>query len=136
MEPVLPEPIRERLAAVSARHGVDWLALHGSRATGQSHVRSDWDFAFEALERPVDPLALRADLVDVLGTDNLDLSSARPSSALFRFRVARDGLLLHERAPGLWSKFRELAVRTWCDMEPVLRPAFEARLARWRERGV
>ena len=124
------------LSAVARHHQLDWLALHGSRATGSTHPASDWDLAFEAQDRPIDLLALRADVVDVLNTDHVDISNARPASALFRFRVARDGQLLFEREPGLWKAFRFLAIRTWCDMEPVLRPAFEARIARWREHGV
>ena len=136
MDAAVPEPIRNALINVARRHGLDWLALHGSRARGEAHVRSDWDLAYEAVDRPVDPLALRADVVDALHTDRVDLSDARPASALFRFRVARDGILLAERAPGLWLAFRDRAARTWCDLEPVLRPAFEQRIARWRQRGV
>lgn len=132
----LDRPTRTALADVARRHGLDWLALHGSRATGLAHAHSDWDFAYEAVGRATDPLALRADIVDLLRTDRIDVSNARSASALFRFRVARDGVLLGEREPGLWMAFKHLAVRTWCDMEPVLRPAYEARIARWREGGV
>lgn len=133
MHAAMPEPTHNALVDVARRHRLDWLALHGSRARGEAHVRSDWDLAYEAVDRPVDPLALRADVVDALGTDRVDVSDARPASALFRFRVARDGILIAERAPGRWSAFRDLAARTWCDLEPVLRPAFERRVARWTQ---
>ena len=100
------------------------LALHGSRATGTSHAMSDWDLAFQA-DGGVDADGLMARLVESLRADRVDLVDLDRAGALLRYRVARDGVLLFERRAGTWDRFRLAAVRTWCDLAPVLEPAYE-----------
>jgi hypothetical protein len=98
--------------------------LHGSRARGTSHDRSDWDFAYLG-EDALDPDGLLATLNEAIGTDAVDLADLANSSALLRFRVARDGIVVHEATPGTFDTFRLDAIHTWCDMEPVLTPLYD-----------
>jgi predicted nucleotidyltransferase len=103
--------------------GLRLLVLHGSRARGDSHSLSDWDFAYEGEHLDAD--ALLAALADTLKVDRLDLVNLDRVGALLRHRVARDGVALIERPTGRFLRFRLEAARTWCDLAPVLEPLYE-----------
>lgn len=110
-----------RVAA--AAPGLHLLLLHGSRARNEAHAHSDWDFAFEA-DAAFDPDALMAAFADALHADRIDLVDLDRAGALLRHRVARDGVVLFERAPGRFDRFWLNAVTTWCDLAPVLEPLY------------
>ena len=117
-----------RLPSIAASTpGLSLLVLHGSRARGDAHDRSDWDFAYVA-EATMDPDALLAALVETLGADRIDLVNLASAGALLRFRVAETGSLIFERQPRTFERFRLDAIDTWCDLVPVLGPAYEQRL--------
>ena len=100
------------------------LVLHGSRARGSAHAHSDWDFAYEA-EAGFDTDGLLVTLADLLKADRIDLVDLSSAGALLRHRVARDGVVLFERAPGRFQQFWLDAVHTWCDLAPVLEPLYD-----------
>ena len=122
----MPDGSRE-LAAVRAaaatQPGLRLLLLHGSRARGDAHARSDWDFAYLA-DDAFDPDALLAVLADRVKADRIDLADLDRAGALRRFRAARDACVLFEDAPGRFDRFWLDAVDTWCDLAPVLEPAY------------
>ena len=99
--------------------GLELLLLFGSRARSESHRQSDWDLAYLAPPH-MDPATLRGRLVDVLGTDAIDLIDLTRASGLLRFRAARDGQLVFEARPCLADEFRFEAARFWYDAAPVL----------------
>jgi predicted nucleotidyltransferase len=109
--------------------GLDLLVQHGSRARGDAHPLSDWDFAFEA-DNTFDPDAFLADLVLVLHADRVDLVDLDRVGALLRHRVARDGVCLFERAPQTFERFQLDAATTWCDLAPILEAEYERVLER------
>jgi len=104
--------------------GLHLLVLHGSQARGDAHALSDWDFAYEG-GRDLDADGLLAALADALKVDHVDLVNLDRAGALLRHRVARDGVALIERPAGRFLRFRLDAVRTWCDLAPVLEPLYE-----------
>ena len=97
--------------------------LHGSRARGEAHAGSDWDFAYEA-DAGFDPDRLLAALATHLNADRIDLADLGRAGALLRYRAARDGAIVFEREPGAFERFWLDAVDTWCDLAPVLEPAY------------
>jgi predicted nucleotidyltransferase len=107
-----------------AQPGLHLLLVFGSRARGDAHDRSDWDFGYLAAES-FDPAALLATLVEALACDRVDLVDLNRASGLLRFRAAREGVLVHETEAGAGNRFRVEAARFWHDVEPVLRPAYE-----------
>ena len=112
-----------------ATPGVELLLLFGSRARDASHSQSDWDLGYLAAAH-LDPAALRARVVDALGTDRIDLVDLARASGLLRYRAARDGQLLFEGRSGLAEQFRFDAVRFWCEAAPVLQRGYEDVLAK------
>ena len=116
------EEIVFRLAGDPALAGVRLLVLHGSRARGEEHTGSDWDFG-ALFDDEADPLELAAALVSVVGSDAVDLADLRRSSALLRYRAARDGVALLDRSGEEFLNFRLDAVGFWCDAGPVIQAA-------------
>ena len=115
---------REALVELAgATPGLRLLVVHGSRARGDAHAGSDWDFAYEAGES-FDADRLLAELADRLKVDRIDLVDLRRAGALLRHRVARDGLAIFERTAGVFDGFRLRAISTWCDLAPVLEPLY------------
>ncbi len=112
---------RAAAARAAARYpAVAMLVLYGSRARDDAAVASDWDLAYVA-GAALDPLSLRLELTDALATDAVDLVALDRASALLRFRVARDGVPLFERAPGAFARFWMHAVQFWCEVSPLVR---------------
>lgn len=111
----------DHLRGHDALRGVRLLVLHGSRARGDAGPLSDWDLGVLGAE--VDLPALVTAVVDAVGTDAVDVADLTRSSALLRYRAARDGVALFEAAPGEFEQFRLEAVLFWCDAGPVIRAA-------------
>lgn len=112
-----------------AARGLKLLVLYGSRARGDAHTRSDWDYAFIG-EPGFDADGLMAKLAEARRTDTLDLADLTRASGLLRFNVARDGVAIFEDQPGLFEQFRLDAIFAWLDMAGALGPAYADRLER------
>lgn len=117
-----PEELAAALGDCPVTKGVRLLVLHGSRARHDHRTDSDWDFGVLADDQ-VDTSALWAGLTAILGTDSVDLADLRRSSALLRYRAARDGVPVLERPEGEFLRFQLEAVQFWCDAGTVIRAA-------------
>ena len=121
-----------RLREIAERTpGLSLLLLHGSRARDSARPDSDWDLAYLS-DDSFDPDRLLADLAIALNADRIDLADLSRAGALLRYRAAADGIVIHERKPGTFESFWLQAVDTWCDLAPVLLPAYDAILAEAR----
>jgi predicted nucleotidyltransferase len=120
--PAFPlDDLRQRVAEIA---DLQLLVLYGSRARGDARPDSDWDFAWLGDEN-VDPDRLLAILAELTKADRIDLADLGRAGALLRYRVARDGTVVFEREPSSFLRFWLDAVHTWCDLAPVLIPAYE-----------
>ncbi len=125
---VTPAELRERLSTDPAVAALRLAVLHGSRARADATERSDWDIGVLA-DDPPDLPALSATLTEILGTNDVDVVDLRRTSALLRYRAARDGIPLLERPSGEFQRFQLAAVQFWCDTETVIRRAHDDVLA-------
>lgn len=98
------------------------LVLFGSRATGNTHANSDWDFAvlcdeekrklhtkdnpFNAFELPI----LIGELFNI-ESDKIDIVELNHCSWLISHFVARDGILIFEKDPSGFEYFRLTSLR-------------------------
>lgn len=105
--------------------GLRLLVLYGSRARGDAHVRSDWDFAYLG-DTALDNLELRHRLVGALHTPDLDLVDLSRAGGLLRYRVAKDGLLMFEAERWLFAEFCCSAASFWFDIERTVREEHRA----------
>jgi predicted nucleotidyltransferase len=109
--------------------GIDLLLLFGSRARGESHPGSDWDFGYLAGPE-LDSYNLLARLVLLLGTDRIDLVDLNRTNGLLRYRAAAEGKTLFESKPGMFDDFWLEAVPYWWDMGPIFKAGYEEILHR------
>jgi predicted nucleotidyltransferase len=98
------------------------LVLYGSRARGDAHATSDWDFGYLA-EEGFDPSAFLAALVRTVECDEVDLVDLGRASGQLRYRAAAEGLVVHGR-PAVFEAFWFDAVSYWCDMQGVIRAEY------------
>lgn len=88
------EVVRGRIAERAATHsGLALLLLFGSRARGDAHPRSDWDFGY-LVSGSFDPDALLAELALLTEADRIDLVNLDRASGLLRYRAAAEGVVV------------------------------------------
>ncbi|MEH1854470.1 MAG: nucleotidyltransferase domain-containing protein [Nostoc sp.] len=104
------------------------LVLFGSRATGNTHAKSDWDFAVlcdqEQREDYVkDNAFLWFELPIVIGeifqinSDQIDVVELNQCSWLIAHFVARDGIMLYEKYPGEFETFRLTSLKSESELK-------------------
>lgn len=109
--------------------GVTALYLFGSRATGQQHPLSDYDYAVllpETGHQRGD--TLYQELYDLLAecsprtleNDVLDIVFLRDVPLELRFHVIRYGRLLFDADPRARLRFEEQTMLLYCDYRPIL----------------
>jgi uncharacterized protein len=104
-----------------ATYGIELAVLFGSRARGTARNTSDVDIALITKPRITirdlatlqmhlsETLGVRADLVDMVGAPPLLLK-----------QIATEGILLHEKEPGVFSTARVHALMRYYDEKPLL----------------
>jgi predicted nucleotidyltransferase len=118
--------------ALAAQPAVQLAVLFGSAARGRQGPRSDVDLA---LRLEPNNTETRRDAVDAARRvvrreiDAVDLDSAPP---LLRFQIARHGIVLVEREPKAWARFKMRAMIDWWDWAPTARKIHATYLRRLR----
>ena len=115
----------------AATKGLRLLVLFGSRARGESHPASDWDFGYPA-DPACDVDALLASLSERLCADRLDLVDLARAGGQLRFRAARDGRVVFAQNENEWERSWTDAVSFWYDAGPVLPGAYDSTLRELR----
>lgn len=106
--------------------------LFGSAARGQAGSRSDLDVGVDLEGGPEALSRLAVRLCRETGRE-VDVVSLREAPPLLRFEIARDGIVIVERAPHAWADFRAQAMTDWWDWAPTARIMHAAALGRLRE---
>ncbi|MGI9081534.1 MAG: type VII toxin-antitoxin system MntA family adenylyltransferase antitoxin [Thermoleophilaceae bacterium] len=131
---------REQLAAALDRDGVVAAMLFGSQATGKAGPLSDIDVAVWAdstlgrSERFDLRLALMAEAVRVLNTDEVDLVVLNDAPPLLQHRALRDSVRLIDRDPPKRIRLETRAILDYLDTKP-LRELFGAAALERLEEG-
>jgi predicted nucleotidyltransferase len=111
-------------ALARATPGLQLLVLFGSRARHDTWDGSDWDLGYIG-EASFDPDAFLARMIDLLGSERIDLVDLDRAGGQLRYRVARDGYLLHADRDARYERFWLDAVSFWCDAQTVLRKGYD-----------
>jgi predicted nucleotidyltransferase len=132
-----PDPARPDLEALrphlAARPEVRLAVVFGSWARGQGRLSSDLDLLLDldpdsdGLRRALEPTVGR------LARWRIDIVHAADAPPQLRLQVARHGLLLVERHPGDWVRFKTAAMVDWWDWAPTARRIHAAAVRRLRE---
>jgi len=119
------------------------LVLFGSRARGDIHANSDWDFAALYDEQLREDSCRGFAWFEVpgiisqifnLNSDKIDVVELHRASPLIAHFIARDGKLLYEKEPGEFDKFKRKALMSDVEMQNVnlnLRQSIDEFLTEW-----
>ena len=136
---ILASPLQEKIPYLKM------LVLFGSRATGKTHAKSDWDFAtlYDEAKRKAyigDRAFAWFEVPQKLGevfeinSDEIDVVELNRCSSLISHFVARDGKLLYESEPGEFEEFKQNALMSDLELKQTeldLRNQVELFLKEW-----
>ncbi|WP_414573193.1 type VII toxin-antitoxin system MntA family adenylyltransferase antitoxin [Nostoc sp. CCY 9925] len=125
---------------------IKMLILFGSRATGNTNAKSDWDFAVlydeEQREAYVKDNAFRLfELPMRIGTlfninsDHIDIVELNHCSELIAHFIARDGIIMFENFPGQFEEFRLKSLKSKSELKKFREKQhkiIEIELNKWR----
>lgn len=109
---------RDRVREVAEQFQLDLVLLFGSRAKGRVRRHSDYDIAVLDASHPLtreQQLELAGAFTLLLRTDNVDLVFLRRAKPLLRYNAVRECLVLYEREPLLYRRYRWQACKMWED---------------------
>ena len=131
------KPAIQRLAE---QYPIDIAYLYGSVAAGNATPLSDIDVALVMGELSGNPLqtelSIEAELVEVCGTDRLDVRIVNEHSLVFKGEVVTHGILLYARSDDCRIDFEYTIRRLYFDFLPTLRMLQRAKLQRIKEVGL
>ena len=126
--------LRKRLSPLCTDKSLRFIVLFGSQAKGKGHIKSDIDIGF-LFDAPSDVLELTNNVTRLLRIENVDVVDLGRASPLLKYAVAKNGVLLYEREPGLFTRFFSLSYRMYVDTKK-LREARDRRIEGFlRSRG-
>lgn len=129
--PAVSQTLSALVQALDADPTVRLGVLFGSAARQRAHTTSDLDVGVLGPD-PEHLSRLHVTLARATGR-TVEVIALDRAPSLLRFEVARDGQVLVERAPHLWSDFKTRAMVDWWDWAPLARRFHAAAAARLRE---
>ena len=104
------------------------LVLFGSKVTGNTHSKSDWDFAviydLEKINRNENQSQLLqisqtiGEILQING-DRVDVVNLEKSTSLLAHFIARDGEVIYEQEPGTFKKFKQKCLLNDRELEAI-----------------
>jgi predicted nucleotidyltransferase len=111
----------ENVTAVLERSpGVRLAVLFGSMARGRARDASDLDLGVALMPGEEVPRSWEITLERAAGRP-VSITRLETAPPLLRFEISRDGILLLEREPGAWARFKAQAMIDWWDWAPTAR---------------
>jgi len=103
---------------------LEMLIVFGSRARGNTHVNSDWDFAILYDQQQIENRYLSLEVYDIVSdvlriSDDIDVINLSSCSLLIAHAVARDGKVLYEKKSGLFESFQSKALLSENQLEVI-----------------
>jgi hypothetical protein len=116
--------VRKTLAVYAAAEPtLQLLVFLGSSSRGDAGGSVDFEIGYIA-EAGFDARTFQQLAASVLDLEKVAIANLlrSPTTA---FRAAREGALVFERSPNLFSEFRERTIHNWCELAPVLNAVYD-----------
>lgn len=116
--------VRKTLAVYAAAEPtLQMLVFLGSSSRGDAGGSADFEIGYIA-EAGFDARTFQQLAASVLDLEKVAIADLlrSPTTA---FRAAREGALVFERSPNLFSEFRERTIHNWCELAPVLNAVYD-----------
>ncbi|MBI2100771.1 MAG: nucleotidyltransferase domain-containing protein [Candidatus Vogelbacteria bacterium] len=126
---------RERIKAIAEKHGLEFVVLFGSQATGQTHPKSDVDLAYFPPRSFSfgQESKLHLDIVETVRKHEIDLINLKSASSLLLKQVIDRCSLLYEKHRGSFNEFVLYVFRIYDETAPLRRLEKEYVLAKTRD---
>lgn len=113
--------IKPKIEKLTEKYGLSFLLLFGSRASGKTHARSDFDIAYLS-KKPMDLMdeaRLICDLMPVFRSDKVDLVNLKNAPPLLMKRVfdQHQALFCADRAQ--YFAYQMYALRSYIEAKPL-----------------
>lgn len=113
---------------VAKKHGLSFVTLFGSQATGRVHEKSDIDMAVIGKEK-VDVPALQNELHDLFRDKKITVLELDEELPIPKWITEESGIVLYEEAPDTLLRWKMYANRVWREM------SWLRNLKKWIEAG-
>jgi len=108
------------LDALCASHHIRILTVYGSAARGEAAAR-DLDIGVITEGADLDVVALTADLIDLTGTDRIDVAYLNRAGPVLKERALVRSIGLYERDVGALATAQAAAIGERIDTDPMRR---------------
>lgn len=123
---------------VAKKHGLSFVALFGSQATGRTHAKSDVDIGvarrsisyFE--ETPVPLIEIENELTRALNRDDVEVVNLSTVSPTLMYSVVEEGVALYETKPNEFFEWKLFAMKVWRETQ-WLRDRAHQHLKEWAQ---
>lgn len=115
MKPFDIEQAKQAAEAVAKKHGLSFVALFGSQATGRTHEKSDIDMAVLG-KRGVDIRAAIDELDNFFGDADIKVLELDEELPIPKWITEESGIVLCEEAPDTLLRWKMYANRVWREM--------------------
>ena len=121
------------------------LILFGSRVVGNTHNKSDWDFAVTYDSEKINHNTNKNELLQIsqiigevlqINGDTVDVVDLEKSTPLLAHFIARDGEVIYEQQPGEFQQFKQKALLNDRELEAIennLKQQINGFLKEWAE---
>ncbi len=117
------------ITAFAEKYELDFVVLFGSQATGKTHSKSDVDIA--VIKRgEINVARLAVECEKIFKREDVEVISLSGASPTLMRAVYKDGILLYEKEPGTYLRWRVYAAKIWMDTE-WLRRMRDRKLMDW-----
>jgi len=115
------ESKKEQIGKIAKKYGLDMIVLFGSQATGQTHAKSDVDFGYTSSQHLESEtrFKIQNELSDFLHREDIEFVDLRRISPVMKKIVADEGVVLYERAQGMFVLFRMYAFKLYVETRPL-----------------
>ena len=121
----IAKKLKEIAPRLADTYGLDFLILFGSAARGAVKRTSDIDIGVSGRLSFKDELSLAVELSDIFGDTRVDLVNLQRVSPLLAHSASHEALLIYERTPGDFARFRMRAFHIFVETKPLREAAFE-----------
>jgi predicted nucleotidyltransferase len=123
---------KTQIKNLANKHKLEFVALFGSEARGNTHKESDIDIAVLSKEK-IEILDITSDFCDLFKRDDVEVVDVGNASPTICVVVVRDGVLLYEKDDGYFAKWKMFAIKVWME-SAWLRDLQKKTLLNWLEK--
>lgn len=122
---------REALVGLGEELRVRCLGVFGSRARGDAHAASDVDFVVDLGDATAQMTDILGRLVDIVGTDRLDVVDVRRATPELLGRIGVDAVPLYEQEESAFAEMQTTCLARYMEAAPFRRLRGELLRARY-----